>query len=286
MLDKSLSKSNLIFFCFSVILSIDCDISFDLANKDLSFDFEISFFDFVDDVLAELIMEPLSSACFGGLFDTRFRPKVGILSVSKELDSGLFELYRNRQQPGDDYNILQLKDRFADNPVFDSCIPVGQVSGQLRQYFVITSESTDVSFLEGKEDEDFENGIIHLHIGNINGILKKVNFSKTDQEYLPEARFKSEGNFLFNQLANVYDVNIELIGNNLFRPGIYVYIDTHVLGAGAPWNGGGPNNAGRSWANLMGLGGYHLITEVAHSISQAGFSTSIKARWTSSGLRR
>ena len=266
-------------------ISLDSYTAFYTKNVIANDRRDYPFFDFVNDVLAELIMEPLSSACFGGLYDTRFRPKVGILSVPGELDSGLFELYTNPQQGGDNYNILQLKDRFADNPVFDSCIPVGQVGGQLRQYLVITSESTDVSFLEGKEDEDFENGIIHLHIGNINGILKKVNFSKTDQEYLPEARFKSEGNFLFNQLANVYDVNIELIGNNLFRPGIYVYINTHVLGAGAPWNGGGPN-AGRSWANLMGLGGYHLITEVAHSISQAGFNTSIKARWTSSGLRR
>ena len=47
MLDKIFSKSNFIFCCFSIISSIDFDISFDLANKDLSFDFEISFFLFL-----------------------------------------------------------------------------------------------------------------------------------------------------------------------------------------------------------------------------------------------
>ena len=40
-----------------------------------------------------------------------------------------------------------------------------------------------------------------------------------------------------------------------------------------------------SSANLMGLGGYHLVTEIAHSISRDGFNTAIKARWVSSGKR-
>ena len=46
MLDKIFSKSNLVLFCCSLISSIESEISFDLVNKDLSFDFEISFFSF------------------------------------------------------------------------------------------------------------------------------------------------------------------------------------------------------------------------------------------------
>ena len=45
--DKILSKSNLIFFCFSFIFSIEDEITFDFANSDLSFDLDISFFLFL-----------------------------------------------------------------------------------------------------------------------------------------------------------------------------------------------------------------------------------------------
>ena len=44
--DKIFSKSSLIDFCFLDIISILLEISFDLANNDLSLDFEISFFSF------------------------------------------------------------------------------------------------------------------------------------------------------------------------------------------------------------------------------------------------
>ena len=82
----------------------------------------------------------------------------------------------------------------------------------------------------------------------------------------------------------MYDCNIDLLGNNYFRPGQYVYIDTTALGAGATWERNEQTND-RSWANLMGLGGYHLVTEVAHSISRDGFHTTLKCRWLASGNR-
>ena len=48
-LDKIFSKSSFINFCFSLIFSILDEISLDLVNKDLSLDFEISFFSFSKD---------------------------------------------------------------------------------------------------------------------------------------------------------------------------------------------------------------------------------------------
>ena len=117
-----------------------------------------------------------------------------------------------------------------------------------------------------------------------------MKFNKTDQEFLPESRFVSEGsNVILNQLANVYDVNVEMVGNNLFKIGQYVYIEAQALGAGPSW-GWSENPVGqttaRSWSNIMGLGGYHLITEVGASINATGgYNTTIKARWVSGGVR-
>jgi len=117
-----------------------------------------------------------------------------------------------------------------------------------------------------------------------------MKFNKTDQEFLPESRFVSEGsNVIFNQLANVYDVSVEMVGNNLFKIGQYVYIEARALGAGPSWGwsetADGETTA-RSWSNIMGLGGYHLITEVGASINATGgYNTTIKARWVSGGVR-
>ena len=115
-----------------------------------------------------------------------------------------------------------------------------------------------------------------------------MKFSKTNQEFLPEAQFASEGGLLLNQLANVFDVTIEMTGNNLFKIGQYLYIDAEVLGAGpscADFDAA-PSRK-RSFANIMGLGGYHLITEIANYISgdNCVYTTTIKSRWQDPGTR-
>ncbi len=250
------------------------------------------FFSFIDDVLNDLVMDPLSSQCFDGLFNIKFRPRVQSLVVPSVIDNKWYLEEATAIPAGGPappgtifarYKTLNLNEVPVEEPLFDYCAFSENVEN-LFEYLVISSEVTDLSVLQGVEEEDRKMGILHLDFGNAFSMMKKINFQKTDMEYLPEVRYATEGNFLFNQLANVYDVNIEMIGNNLFKPGQYVYIDAAAIGAGAPWDRS-PNGTNRSWANLMGLGGYHLITEVAHSISVDGFNTNLKARWVSSGLR-
>ena len=77
-----------------------------------------------------------------------------------------------------------------------------------------------------------------------------------------------------------------MIGNNIFRPGMLIYFNPEPMGAGQPWQYKTDANGvaiARSWANIMGIGGYHLITEVAHSIGPGKFDTTVKARWQSGG---
>ena len=246
------------------------------------------FFSFVDDVLNDLVMDPLSSQCFDGLFNIKFRPQVQSLVVPSFIDNKWYQTneagkHASSTDYADRYKTLNLNEVPIDEPLFDYCASSENVEN-LFEYLVISSEVTDLDVLQGDEEEDRKRGILHLHFGNAYGMMKKVSFQKTDIEYFPEVRYATEGNILFNQLANVYDVNIELIGNNLFKPGQHVYINAAAIGAGAPWDRS-PSGNNRSWANLMGLGGYHFITEVAHSISVDGFSTNLKARWVSSGMR-
>ena len=95
---------------------------------------------------------------------------------------------------------------------------------------------------------------------------------------------------MFNQLANVYDATFNLVGNTIFIPGQYVYLDASSIGVGKSYHykeiGDYPDGAKkieRSWSNIMGLGGYHLVTEVTQYIGPGKFNTSMKARWETGG---
>ena len=69
----------------------------------------------------------------------------------------------------------------------------------------------------------------------------------------------------------------------MFIPGQYVYFDPVALGIGKTY----ANKKGtKSLANLMGLGGYHIVTEVGNSIAPGKFETSIKALWETGGTEK
>ena len=252
---------------------------------------EYPFFDFVDDVLTELVLDPLSSRCFNGLFDVSFRPKTTTMVVPNTINKNYYgqvvaTTREAESSPSEvllPYNGINLSTVPQNTQIFGFDMDSEAISG-LNEYLVVGAEVQDLDILKGCESDDLKIGIVHLHFGNAQGMMKKVSFQKSDIEYLPELRYASEGNFLYNQLANVYDCSIDLIGNNLFKPGMYVYINTSALGAGDTFERT-DTTLDRSWANLMGLGGYHLVTEVAHSISRDGFNTTLKARWVASGQR-
>jgi hypothetical protein len=125
---------------------------------------------------------------------------------------------------------------------------------------------------------DRRNGIHHLYIGADRGLLKEISFSKNDQPFLREARLQQDELNPLAQLAATYDANLNLVGNTIFWPGQYVYINPLGFGTGIghPYKRGTP-------ANQLGLGGYHLITEVRSYIEGGKFETSIKALFTTSG---
>ena len=69
-----------------------------------------------------------------------------------------------------------------------------------------------------------------------------------------------------------------MVGNPIFYPGQYLFLNPFGLGRslGFPWQD-------QSISNIMGLGGYHLVTEVSSEISEDGFVTSLTARFDNSG---
>ena len=130
----------------------------------------------------------------------------------------------------------------------------------------------------GSYSEDIKNGRFHIHIGQNAGLVKSLSLSKSDQQYIREARFFQNGIDGLLQLSAVYVANIEMFGNTLFYPGMEIFFN--------PYGIGGENfdpRKSESIANKLGIGGYHTITSVNSSISSGKFSTSISAQQYYSG---
>ena len=129
--------------------------------------------------------------------------------------------------------------------------------------------------------QDLQKGIYHLFIGRDRGLVKTVNFSQTNQPYLRQARLENMGAFNpIAQLSDVYEATIEMMGNTLFLPGSRLYLNPFGLAWGQ--NFGMPHNRG-TIANIMGLGGYHIITNVSNYIESGVFKTTLQARFETAG---
>ena len=156
----------------------------------------------------------------------------------------------------------------------------------MYNYIVIYADNprtnTDKS---GKKLEDETNGIYHYQIGRPRGILKKIKFSKSDMQYIREARFFRHGHDGLLQLSAVYKVTMEMVGNTLYYPGMELFIDPRgLLGAGSEFDPTqGSLNGEASIANKLGFGGYHIVTRVNSSVGPGKFSTTVDALFSYSG---
>ena len=141
--------------------------------------------------------------------------------------------------------------------------------------------------------------IHHFGFGEDRGILKSANFAKTDQPYLRESRYLEKGGDPLVQLSNVYEASVTLFGAPFFYPGQYIWITPYGLSKsknqsfrlGSP--DAGPITTGLpplppttkpgSIANIMGLGGYHIIIDVQGIIEDGLYEVKLNARFDNSG---
>ena len=155
-----------------------------------------------------------------------------------------------------------------------------------RQYLIVYSDNplpkaykipdTKRGYKE-KKREDEKAGLLHISLGSTRSLVKNISFDKKDLEFAREHRLTINQEDPYALLTNVFNVTIDMFGNNYFKPGSYLYVDPKVLGGvGQPYKKG-------SIANVMGLGGYHIVTSVSHTINGNAYSTNIEALWETSG---
>jgi len=162
-----------------------------------------------------------------------------------------------------DYFILYFNIPKSDKPYY-------------HNYFIIYSKVAFCS-LKGDQIEDEKNGIMHLYVGRNVGPVTSIKFKRIDQPYIKEAKATREGFTPLSSLRDIYNVDIGMIGNHFFYPGMNVFIHP-------PVSFGNPVDKNKSLANIMGIGGYYSIIKVSSVIDAGGkYETSLDCYWQSFG---
>jgi hypothetical protein len=131
----------------------------------------------------------------------------------------------------------------------------------------------------GNKETDRAKGIPHFTFGsNNNGLFIKCDLQKVDQPYLVESRFTDTNGSILTQFSNIYNASLEMIGNDLFTLGDYVFLNFQTMA-----NSLGSPNTSTSLSYFMGLGGLHLITDIKTTMTPGSYKTVIQARYVGRG---
>ena len=217
---------------------------------------------FISELLADVITNKIDTLL--NLQDGTTRSfKIGYTELNKDLkQSTIHEYDLNKKR---DIEEILRKPRSGDYLIIYSDSPLPS------QFKINDGEYNTV------KNKDQEAGLHHFALGSIHSLVKNISFDKIDLEYAREQRLSTNQEDPYALLKNVFNVNISMFGNNYFKPGSYIYVDPKVMGEmGNPYTKD-------SIANILGLGGYHIVTKVENSITSNSYSTTIDAVWETSG---
>ena len=224
---------------------------------------------FIKDICAELISDSLRTGCFETnsvneiRFDTspiHFHNKTaeGGIIVRPGKNQGLVRSTDLASYMG---NINEYNDIPTDVKNMDQ-----KRTCDVTQGLVLYSTDAKPGKRYGRKSyqSDLADGIYHNYIGSPVGLVKKINFERMDQPYLREAKIQKFGELGAQQLRELYTVNIEMVGNNLYKNGQYFFVDPTLVGGTA------------DMARLLGIGGYFMASSVSHTIGPQGYTVTVQ----------
>jgi len=207
---------------------------------------------FVKDVCKEMISRALSSKCFGKEFNFEQRFDTQPLTLAKQ------ETKISNFTP----NVLTTAQKISNAKASISC---DLDPTQTELGLLLYPTDSNPKDLRGDYTKDVGRGIYHHYLGSSCGLVKKINFNRQDQPYLRESRIQKEGALGAEQLRELYSANIDLVGNTLYRNGMYIYINPSLIGAS------------QEYLDYLGLHGYYLVTAVKSTVTPNSFDVSIEA---------
>ena len=189
---------------------------------------------FIRDLCTFLISEILTENCFKQSLDRKLQfHTTNFLGIENPFAS----------QAGPLINVSGMYEA-GDLPLVQDSeeqVPISKMTNYIAIYIDTPKHSIDPNpqsgLRRGNKSIDGKNGIYHFQIGRDRGLLKKLKFAKSDMKYVREARFFRHGFDGLMQLANVYNVSLDMVGNTLFYPGMELFINPlGFLGAKTHYN--------------------------------------------------
>jgi len=220
--------------------------------------------DFLKDVVTDLVYRSLGEQCFEGLskmptfsmtpmiFNMSIDGASRVEPVKKDMASGFYPRL----------TVSQFAEKVKTNL---SLVP----SNTVTYIFLTAVFKHENTFNDGDITRDEKDGIYHFGIGRDKGIINTIKFKKVQMNYRKEALVLDQGNLGTGQLREVYDADIKMVGNTLFRNGQYLYIDPSTMGVST------------KTAQELGMGGYYVITKVDGELSADGYETSLTCKYNS-----
>ena len=227
---------------------------------------------FLIDVMEKMIFPALGETCFLGAEKSRHHVSMTTFTlpgIGAKKDKNPFEKVGSRQTTAMVKQSVGAGDLRVDTP--DVSVD------KLLNFMYIFVSNWPMRGLVGNRKEDHKKGIYHFTVGADRGLVKRIKFKKQDQPYIAEERATSDSADN-KRLRDRYNATVEMIGNNLFRPGMYIYIDTASMS-----NDLGSSTKEQSIAYQLGLGGYYQIKEVNCITDKDTFDTELECQWIHAG---
>ena len=183
-------------------------------------------------------------------------------------------------QPGKSYNLQKLRKVKKNQRV-----PSGGSSGRHITYTYIFLHSVSARLdLKGNRGDDEKDYVFHLSAGEECSLVKSLSFHAADvpgiQEARDEAAYGTRNNKnLQGRLMLVHNVDIDMVGNTMFQPGMLVHVAPKYAGLGRSKGTDvyrGRFASHKEIAAPLGIGGYYQVLDVDSSIDSSGFWTSLK----------
>jgi len=227
---------------------------------------------FVNDVIGTLLPAALGEGCVEGGGQSVVKIMANVLTVRG--DGSPTAPFK----PGDVVDVNAITEKMQG---VDWTGPIG--AKKTYDYLFLYATGFSPNWLGGDKEKDRANGIYHFSIGADRGLIKKFEFTKNDAPYLGEAKVTGENN-IANDLGGggIYHCKADLIGNSLFVPGQYIFVNPAAMGIGHP-AADGTGGMEHSIANRIRLGGYYFIHKVESTLERGNFTTAIEAKWESGG---
>ena len=257
---------------------------------------------FIRDALVELVANPLNATSRSNAPKESYKPHYEVLSIPKSNSAKLETTFPYKYMPNNAYidrsgvggeNLG--RSPFAAANYASAGGPNTKVGQEIL--FLGLQKNDQKSLFANDRKKDIEKGIFYLGLKREGSAVFDISFSRSDQQYLMEARAEKGLLDEVTQLSEVYNCTFTSVGNTTLKPGRFVYItDPHFGDVNTFFKNAKGKTSDvlkemiytRQHASmLLGIGGYFLIIKAKHRLkavnSRLVWQTTADCHWNSFG---